>query len=163
MRHLLDTYIRAEHSKVVSNFADLGLIQLIVKNGLGILEQLPDNMKTDQEAMAEIIENNMRRIIIDETPVNPKYYEEMSELLDAMIEERRQQATNYQEYLAKIQRLARQIVSPETASESNYPPDLDTPGKRSLYDNLGKNEDLAIRVDKAILSTKKRRLDRQPF
>ncbi|ERT07342.1 type I site-specific deoxyribonuclease, HsdR family protein [Lyngbya aestuarii BL J] len=155
MRHLLDTYIRAEHSEVVSNFADLGLIQLIVKNGLGILEQLPDNMKTDQEAMAETIENNMRKIIIDETPVNPKYYEEMSELLDALIQERRQAASNYQEYLAKIQRLATQIVSPETASESNYPPDLNTPGKRSLYDNLGKDEDLAIRVDKTILSTKK--------
>ena len=32
--------------------------------------------------LAETIENNVRRLIIDETPVNPKYYEKMSKLLD---------------------------------------------------------------------------------
>ncbi len=34
--------------------------------------------------MAETIENNVRRLIIDEMAVNPKYYEKMSELLDAL-------------------------------------------------------------------------------
>ncbi len=33
MRHLLDTYIRAEDSEVVSEFEELGLIELIVKKG----------------------------------------------------------------------------------------------------------------------------------
>ena len=31
MRHLLDTYIRAEDSEVVSAFDDLGLVELIVE------------------------------------------------------------------------------------------------------------------------------------
>jgi len=31
-------------------------------------------------------ENNVRRVIVDEMAVNPKYYETMSELLDALIE-----------------------------------------------------------------------------
>ncbi len=33
------------------------------------------------EAMAETIENNLRRVIIDERPTNPMYYEKMSALL----------------------------------------------------------------------------------
>jgi type I restriction enzyme R subunit len=46
--------------------------------------------------MAETIENNMRKVIIDEQPINPKYYEKMSELLDALIEQRRKEALTYE-------------------------------------------------------------------
>ena len=34
--------------------------------------------------MAESIENNLRRVIIDEMPTNPRYYEKMSEVLDTL-------------------------------------------------------------------------------
>lgn len=37
----------------------------------------------------------------------------------------------------------------------DYPKSLSTPAKRALYDNLGKNEQLAIAVDYAVLSKKK--------
>jgi type I restriction enzyme R subunit len=155
MRHLLDTYIRAEPSEILSNFADLGLIQLIVNNGIKAVETLPDKLKKNQTAVAETIENNMRKIIIDESSVNPKYYEEMSELLDALIEQRRQQATSYKEYLKNVQQLAKKIIQPEGSAQSNYPPSLNTPGTRSLYDNLGKDEALALRIDTAIRCTKR--------
>jgi type I restriction enzyme, R subunit len=52
--------------------------------------------------MAETIENNVRKVIIDEMAVNPKYYEKMSELLDALIEQRKAQALNYKAYLAGL-------------------------------------------------------------
>ena len=152
MRHLLDSYIRADES-LVSEFEELGLVELIVKNGLGALEQLPDGLKKDSEAMAETIENNMRRTIIDKNPVNPKYYDQMSELLDALIQERREQAISYQEYLEKIKHLARQVVQPGT--QSAYASSLDTAAKRSLYDNLGKDEALALRIDTVVRDTKK--------
>jgi type I restriction enzyme, R subunit len=155
MRHLLDTYIRAEPSEIISDFEDLGLIQLIVNNGINAIETLPEGLKKNQGAIAETIENNIRKIILDESPVNPKYYEEMSELLDALIEERRQQATSYQEYLEKVKQLAKQIIQPQGFAQSNYPLSLDTPGKRSLYDNLRKDEALALRIDVAVRSTKK--------
>ena len=45
--------------------------------------------------MAETIENNVRKLIIDEMAVNPKYYETMSEVLDSLIQARRQEAINY--------------------------------------------------------------------
>jgi type I restriction enzyme R subunit len=33
MRHLLDSYIRADESVVVSEFEDMGLVALLVKRG----------------------------------------------------------------------------------------------------------------------------------
>lgn len=155
MRHLLDTYIRAEPSEIISDFEDLGLIQLIVNNGINALETLPNGLKKKPGAVAETIENNIRKIILNESPVNPKYYEEMSELLDALIEQRRQEATSYQEYLENVKQLAKQIIQPQGFAQSNYPPSLNTPGKRSLYDNLRKDEDLALSIDTAVRSTKK--------
>lgn len=153
MRHLLDSYIRADESIVVSEFEELGLVELIVKKGLGALNELPDGLK-EPAAMAETIENNLRRTIIDENPVNPRYYEQMSELLDALIQERRQQAISYQEYLERIKQIACQVVQPNIA-QSAYPPSLDTAAKRSLYDNLGKDETLALRIDTVVRNTKK--------
>ena len=52
----------------------------------------PRAFRENKEAVAETIENNVRKLIIDEQPINPKYYEKMSELLDALIEQRRQEA-----------------------------------------------------------------------
>jgi type I restriction enzyme R subunit len=122
---------------------------------LGALNQLPEGLKKDPEAMAETIENNIRRTIIDENPVNPKYYDRMSELLDALIQERRAQAISYQEYLEKIKQIAWQVKQPTSTTQQDYPASLDTPAKRSLYDNLGKDEALVLRIDTAVRHTKK--------
>jgi len=140
MRHLLDMYIHADASETLVDFEELGLIQLIVQKGESAIDDLPNNIRKNQEAVAETIENNMRRTIIDENPVNPKYYERMSELLDALIEERRQKAIDYQEYLKRIQELAKQVVQPGT---HEYPVNINTPAKCALYDNLNRNEVLA--------------------
>ena len=83
--------------------------------------------------MAETIENNVRRLIIDERAVNPKYYEKMSELLDALILQRKQEALDYQEYLAKIVELTKQVSRPESGQ---YPLAINSGALRALYDNL---------------------------
>ena len=155
MRHLLDTYIRAEDSEVVADFEELGLIDLIVKNGTDALNSLPSSMQASEEAMAETIENNMRKVIIDEQAVNPKYYERMSELLDALIDERRQQAIDYKKYLEKVKELSVQVVNAGGVESSDYPVSIDTPAKKSLYDNVEKDEILVIKIDAAIRHTKK--------
>jgi len=134
MRHLLDSYIQAEDSRVLSNFDELGLVDLIVQEGPEALDRLPRGIRSDREAMAETIENNLRRIIIDEQPVNPKYYEKMSELLDALIEERRQQALDYEEYLKRLVELSKKVSEPGT--DGSYPPSVNSPARRALYDNL---------------------------
>ena len=151
MRRLLDSYIRAEDSEKVIDFEELGLIELIVEKA----KQNPVDQSSRKvpEAMAETIENNMRKIIIDEQPINPKYYEKMSELLDALIEQRRKEALSYQEYLVQVKKLAENITAPEGVT--TYPDSMDSRGKQSLYDNLDQNEELVTRIDTAIRYTKK--------
>ena len=134
MRHLLDTYIRAEESQTVSALDDLTLVDLIVDRGEDAVGALPEGVRRSPEAVAETIENNVRRLIIDETPVNPKYYERMSELLDALILQRKQEALDYRAYLAKIVDLTKQVSKPE--SQSAYPASINRPALRALYDNL---------------------------
>ena len=153
MRHLIDTYIRAEESKKISAFDDITLIQLLVERGEQGLKALPQGISSNKAAMAETIENNLRRVIVDERPKNPVYYEKMSALLDTLIQARQQQAKDYEQYLAEIVDLARQVQNP--TSGFAYPKSLNTRAKRVLYDNLGKDEQLAIRLDKAIRGTKK--------
>ncbi|HKG90915.1 MAG TPA: hypothetical protein VKA84_03415, partial [Gemmatimonadaceae bacterium] len=152
MRHLIDQYIRAEESEKVSAFDDLSLVQLIVERGAGAVDALPDGIRKNKEAVAEAIENNVRKLIIDEQPINPKYYERMSELLDALIDQRRTEALDYQEYLRRIVELTKQAKNP--AAGGAYPAALNTPGKRALYDNLGKDEATALAVDKAVRATR---------
>ena len=152
MRHLLDTYIRAEESEKLSAFDNMTLVDLILSRGEDAVENLPSSISGDREAMAETIENNVRRLIIDETPVNPKYYEKMSELLDALIEQRRKEALDYKEYLRRIVELTRQAA--RRHEQSPYPPDIDTPARQALYDNLGEDATLAIELDEKIRSVR---------
>ena len=152
MRRLIDTYIRAEGSEKVSAFDDLSLVQLIVERGADAVKALPEGIRKNKEAVAEAIENNVRKLIIDEQPINPKYYEKMSELLDALIKQRKQEALDYAAYLAKIVELTKQVKN--GPSGTAYPQALNTSAKRALYDNLGKNETLALKVDAAVRETR---------
>ncbi|WP_311945116.1 type I restriction endonuclease subunit R [Halomonas piscis] len=153
MRHLLDSYIRAEESEKLSAFDDMTLVELVVERGEEAVDSLPASIAGDREAMAETIENNVRRLIIDEMAVNPKYYEKMSELLDALIEKRRQDALDYEEYLQRIVALTRKVAGSE--QKSPYPQDVDTPARQALYDNLGQDAELAISLDERICAVKK--------
>jgi type I restriction enzyme, R subunit len=153
MRHLLDTYIRAEDSEKISAFDDMTLIQMIVEQGAdNAVDQLPDDVQKDQSAVAETIEGNMRKIIIDENPVNPKYYEKMSELLEALVQERRADAIEYEEYLQQIADLSRQVLNP--SESQSYPQSVNSAGRQALFDNLDGNATLALAIDAEIKSTK---------
>lgn len=127
--------------------------QLIVEKGESAIQDLPKAIRENEEAAAEAIENNVRKLIIDESPANPKYYEKMSELLDTLIRARKKQALDYKAYLAKIVDLAKKVSKPET--ESSYPIAVNTGARRALYDNLDRDEHLAVRVDEAIRNIKK--------
>jgi len=134
MRHLLDAYIRAEESEKISAFDDLSLVELIVERGEGAIESLPKGIRKSNAAVAETIENNVRKVIIDEMAVNPKYYEKMSNLLDELIQARRKQAIDYKKYLAEIVLLTNKVSKPET--HSSYPASINSSARRALYDNL---------------------------
>ncbi len=88
----------------VSAFDDLTIIDLIVNKGVDAVNELPKGIKENKEAVAETIENNVRRLIIEEKPTNPKYFERMSVLLDEIIRERKEKAIQYANYLQEDSR-----------------------------------------------------------
>jgi type I restriction enzyme R subunit len=148
MRHLIDTYIEAEEPRKISPFDTLGLLELIVKTGIAnaISEKLGE-MKGDQGAIAETIENNVRSKIIKDHLTDPAYFAKMSALLDEIIAARRAKAIEYEEYLRQIAELAARV---EAGQAAETPEKLDTPGRRALWNNLGDNEALALEIDAAV-------------
>ena len=134
MRHLLDTYIRAEDSRRLSAFDDMTLVELLIKNGAGAVESLPDGIRRSEGAVAETIENNVRRLIVDQMAVNPKYYNKMSAVLDALVKQRREEAIEYEAYLQKVIELAGKVKSGEGGG--SYPATIKNQFLRAIYDNL---------------------------
>ncbi len=134
MRHLIDTYIEADEPRPISPFGNIGLLDLIVKTGIAetIAREL-GSLKGNQGAIAEVIENNVRRKIIKESLTDPAYFEKMSALLDEIIALRKAKAIEYEAFLQRIADVAAQVQAGRAA---DTPQQLDTPGKRALYNNL---------------------------
>ena len=151
MRHLIDSYIDADESKVVSAFDDLSLIDLVISKGEAANNLLPKGFRSNKKAVAEAIENNVRRLITDEKPTNPKYYEKMSILLEELIQERKNASFNYAKYLKKVKDLVGKIKSP---SSKEYPSEINSNAKRALYDNFGNKESFVLTLNEEIGSCK---------
>jgi len=133
---LIDTYIEADEPRKISPFDNMGLLELIVKTGIAdaIATQL-GGMKGNKGAIAETIENNVRSKIIKEHLNDPAYFERMSALLDEIIAARKANAIAYEEYLKRIGELAKNV---EAGQAEDTPEQLNTPGRRALYNNLRK-------------------------
>ncbi|MBI1308645.1 MAG: HsdR family type I site-specific deoxyribonuclease [Proteobacteria bacterium] len=152
MRHLLDTYIEAKEPRVISPFEGMGLLDIIVKSGIGdAINSLPNSLTGNKNAVAETIENNVRSKIIKEHLNDPAFYEKMSQLLDEIIAFRREQAGKYEEYLKKIAELAKTV---EAGKSDDTPAALNTKGKRALWNNLGQNEALALEIHETVQRVK---------
>jgi type I restriction enzyme, R subunit len=142
MRHLIDTYIEAQAPRKISPFDGIGLLDLIVKTGIAdaIAQQLGD-MKGNQESIAETIENNVRSKILKEQLTDPAYFAKMSALLDEIIRLRKERAIEYEDYLARIANVAKQVAA---GKSDDTPPQLKTSGQLALYNNL--NDHVATNV-----------------
>ncbi len=135
MRHLIDTYIEADEPRKISDFDNMGLLELIVKTGIAnAINAQPDGLKGNRAAIAETIENNVRSKIIKEQLTDPAYYERMSALLDEIIGLRKARALEYEEYLKRMAELARRVMA---GQEDDTPEVLkQSPALRALYSNL---------------------------
>lgn len=154
MRQLIDFYLDAKHARSLSKLEDMTLVELLIQDGEEALEELPESIQSNKEAMAETIENNLRKVIIEERPTNPAYYEKMSTLLDELIRARKEQTKEYEELLKSYIALAPKIKRPESNIE-DYPQAIDSRGKKALYDNLLQNESLSLALDEAVKYTRK--------
>ncbi|SFH77932.1 type I restriction endonuclease subunit R [Halpernia frigidisoli] len=146
MRFLLDTYIRAEESEKISPFEDISLLDLIDTDMDKAIDSLPKSLKGSKEAVAEVIENNVRSKIVEEHLLDPKYFDEMSVLLTELIEARNRESISYQDYLMKIAELIRMV---NKGQKDDVPKSLNTKGKVALYHTL-ENEELALVCDREV-------------
>jgi len=153
MRHLIDTYLSADPSRVLTSFGGATLVELLVDNGISALKDMPSSTPKEQEAVAETIENNIGKEIVERTKSNPKYYEKMSALLRELIEKRKNDVINYEEYLRQIVELARKVHKPESGTE--YPPEIrESAAKRAFYDHLNGDTVVANQIYDAVMSSK---------
>lgn len=147
MRFLLDTYIRAEESVLISPFEDISLLDLLETDMDKAIDSLPKSVKGNKEAVAEIIENNVRSKIVEEHLLDPKYFDEMSVLLNELIEARKRAAIVYQEYLVKMASLIRMV---NKGKKDDVPKSLNTKGKVALYHTLNSDEQLTLACEEAV-------------
>lgn len=154
MRHLIDNYIGASDSEVISKMNDMTLIDLIVEKGVDFVEDLPEGIKGNEEAVAETIEQNVRKKIIEKQSQNPLYYSKMSELLMQIIADRKAKKTSYKEYLERIVEACKKVEKPE--EYSNYPDEIKhSSAMRALYDNIADiKPEFIIELHEFILHTK---------
>ena len=123
-------------------------MEVIVKSGIAdAVNNMPDGVKGNKEAMAETIANNVRSKIIKEQLTDPAYYAKMSALLDEIIKSLKAKQVDYEEYLKQIAELAKQVL---TGQAEDMPDQINTQGRRALYNNLGQNEEIAIKIDDAV-------------
>jgi type I restriction enzyme, R subunit len=152
MRQMIDTYIGAEESEVISNFNDLTLVELIIERGKDAVDALPESIKSSPEAVAETIENNLRKLLVRKEKLDPAFFARMSKILDELIIARKSQQIEYQKYLEKI------VEATKQANEGNVgkvPESIrDSAAKIALYNNLNENENLANLVHYKIMTTK---------
>ena len=133
MRHLIDTYIKADEPRKISEFDDIGLLDLIVKTGIADAIAKKLGQINDRESVSETIENNVRSKIVKDHLTDPAYFALMSALLDEIIKKRREQAITYEQYLKEMAVLATKVSS---GKSEDTPAALDSVGKRALYNNL---------------------------
>jgi len=134
MRHLIDTYIEADTPRVISSFGELGLLELLVRSGMdAVISSLPDGIKGSKDAIAETIANNVRSKIIKEHLNDPAFYDKMSLLLQEVIADLRAKRIDYEDYLKRMGDVAKQV---QAGRSDGTPPQLDTSGKRAIYNNL---------------------------
>ena len=142
MRFILDTYVTAQDSTLVSKLDDTPLVELLLNNASTTpVDQILSTVTGDDNAKAEIIDANLTSEIIRKMPMNQTYYGKMSELLKKIIGERRLGALSYAEYLRQVTELARRIHNPEETE--NYPKQIrDTQAGRAMYDFVGEQDAL---------------------
>lgn len=149
MRYILDTYVRAADSRVISSLANKSLVELLLEGKTTTPEELISSIPGDKHAKAETIENNLRHEIAKKRSSNVQYYGNLSEMLEKLIHRRKDEAITYEEYLRQVLEMAKVILHPET--NAAYPESIRSSDARmALFDLLGRNEKLAVEVDNTI-------------
>ena len=117
MRQLINTYIQADPADPLGAVDNYSLVELIIETGIhdAIAKKLNEKGKLSKNAVAEGIINNVRKTIIRDQLTDPKFYEQMSKLLDDLIKQRRDDTESYGEFLRKAEEMVKQMVGQSRA------------------------------------------------
>ncbi len=165
MRHLINTYIQADTAEELGELGELSLTELIIETGIhdAIARKLNEKGKLTKNAIAEGIINNVRKTIIRDQLTDPKFYDQMSKLLDDLIKQSRDDAAAYEEFLKKAEELVRKLASKQP--QAGVPAVLHGNREASvLFNNLASmpcvqfqcptddddKAELALQIDRAI-------------
>ena len=137
MRHLINTYIQADPADPLGSMNNYSLVELIIKTGIhdAIAMKLNEKGKLSKNAVAEGIINNVRKTIIRDQLTDPRFYEQLSKLLDDLIKQKRDDTESYEEFLRKAESLVKQMDKGQ--ADDGIPAELH--GKREaivIYNNL---------------------------
>ncbi len=119
MRHLINTYIQAEPAEDLGDLGSLSLTDLIIKTGIHdtIAREINAKGKLSKNAIAETILNNIRKTIIREQLTDPRFYDQMSKLLDDLIQQNRADALAYEAFLKDAEALVQRIVGKDAGGQ----------------------------------------------
>jgi type I restriction enzyme R subunit len=137
MRHLLNTYIQADPAADLGELGEMSLTELIIETGIhdAIARKLNEKGKLSKNAIAEGIINNVRKTIIRDQLTDPRFYDQMSKLLDDLIMQSRADTAAYEKFLRKAEALVRRLAAKQP--DEGVPPVLH--GNREatvIYNNL---------------------------
>ena len=118
MRHLINTYIQADPAADLGNLNSLSLTELIIETGIhdAIARKLNAQGKLSKNAIAEGIINNVRKTIIRNQLTDPRFYAEMSKLLDDLIQQSRIDTASYEQFLKQAEALVKRLVGKQPAA-----------------------------------------------
>ena len=137
MRYLLNMYVQADPASDVGKLSEMSLMESIIETGIhdAIARKLNDKGKLSNNAIAEGIINNVRKTIIRGQLTDPRFYEQMSKLLEDLIKQSREEAAAYEEFLRKAEALVKRLAAGQ--SDDGVPAALH--GRREatvIYNNL---------------------------
>lgn len=163
MRALLDDYVTASRVEVLEkldDFSFLDIIKIDDTEGEGEIVVDPEAEKElgGQRGVAETMVSNTRRVINRKRDTNPEEYKYFSEKINRLLEEYQQEQLEYKEFLKQIVALSKEMKERNCSD-----PRIDTALKQALYDNLGKNADLAVALYGVIESNAQTGFREQPM
>lgn len=137
MRHLINTYIQADPADDLGAVDGYSLVELIIDTGIhdAIAKKLNAKGKLSKNAVAEGIINNVRKTIIRDQLTDPRFYEQLSILLEDLIEDWRTDTASYKQFLEGVEALVKKMEAGN--SEQDTPPELaDRREAQVIYHNL---------------------------
>ncbi len=112
MRHLINTYIQADPADPLGEVDKYSLVEMIIQTGIhdAIAKKLNEKGKLSRNSIAEGIINNVRQTIIRDQLTDPRFYKEMSKLLEDLIKQKRDDAAAYEAFLKKAEELVQKMA-----------------------------------------------------